>query len=245
MGTSRESTETRKTRQRGRDRPSRGIPVAGRSRACPVPGCPGPMVLACASCIHAGEEAARSRLIAERKGQQEVARLTAGVLEKAGAQMAALERDAARGRTHAAEAETDRRLIVANDATSRALWQRDEARVVLAAIERIIERVIEKDAPKMVTLSNGGTSNALEDRVGALIGMLHQARKDRDEALTQAKIDGPVFNSGRSEGRADVAVQLRAIVDPEDTGRPDLDGCIDRVRLMRDKLKQIVAVTKA
>ena len=51
--------------------------------------------------------------------------------------------------------------------------------------------------------------------------------KDLEE---QAKVDGPVFNLGRSEGRADVAVELRKIIDPTDEQHLSLDGTLDIVR---------------
>jgi hypothetical protein len=47
--------------------------------------------------------------------------------------------------------------------------------------------------------------------------------------------DGPVYNAGRSEGRADVCAVLRAILDPDDKHHWNIDGVIEEVRrLARD-----------
>jgi hypothetical protein len=51
-----------------------------------------------------------------------------------------------------------------------------------------------------------------------------------EELEKQAAVDGPVFNLGRSEGRADVAVELRKIIDPNDEQHLSLDGTLDIVR---------------
>lgn len=48
-------------------------------------------------------------------------------------------------------------------------------------------------------------------------------------SLESAQVDGPVFNAGRAEGRADVAAQLRGILDPEDTHHWSLDGVLAEV----------------
>ena len=55
------------------------------------------------------------------------------------------------------------------------------------------------------------------------------AIKDRDEARSQVKVDGPAYESGRLEGHADVASKLRAHLDPEDQKHLTLDGLLDRV----------------
>lgn len=61
----------------------------------------------------------------------------------------------------------------------------------------------------------------------------------------ESQVDGPVFNLGRSEGRADVAVQLRKLVDPEDLNHWNLDGTLAEVaRLVQAAplLKELLAI---
>ena len=53
---------------------------------------------------------------------------------------------------------------------------------------------------------------------------------ERDEARAGAATDGPTYNAGRSEGRADVAAYLRAILDPGDVHNWNLDGALAEVR---------------
>lgn len=62
--------------------------------------------------------------------------------------------------------------------------------------------------------------------------LLGQFVADRQikELEAQAKVDGPVYNAGRSEGKADVAAELRAIIDPTDEQHLSLDGLLDIVR---------------
>lgn len=52
----------------------------------------------------------------------------------------------------------------------------------------------------------------------------------------QARVDGPIFNLGRSEGRADIAVELRKIIDPNDEQHLSLDGTLDIVRKLANLL---------
>lgn len=56
----------------------------------------------------------------------------------------------------------------------------------------------------------------------------------RTVAEIRCKVDGPVYNAGRSEGHADVAARLRAILDPEDTEHWNLDGLLAEVARLRD-----------
>lgn len=71
---------------------------------------------------------------------------------------------------------------------------------------------------EVVALSNDGNWVRRED---------HEAEvaKLRDIAQT----DGPVYQAGRDEGRADVAAQLRAILDPDDLFHWNLDGVLKKV----------------
>lgn len=56
--------------------------------------------------------------------------------------------------------------------------------------------------------------------------LLDEVRHLRTEAAT----DGPVYERGRWEGRADVAARLREILDPEDKNKWTLDGCLKEVK---------------
>jgi hypothetical protein len=56
------------------------------------------------------------------------------------------------------------------------------------------------------------------------------------KAEADAKVDGPVFNHGRWEGRSDVAAQLRAVLDPSDAGHLSLDGLLAMVNALRERL---------
>lgn len=56
------------------------------------------------------------------------------------------------------------------------------------------------------------------------------------EAIERAKVDGEVFNQGRHEGRSDVAVALRKVVDPKDANHWNLDGSLAEVQRLKDAL---------
>lgn len=43
-------------------------------------------------------------------------------------------------------------------------------------------------------------------------------------------VDGPAYNAGRAEGRADLCAAIRAIIDPADTNRWNRDGLLEEVR---------------
>lgn len=43
-------------------------------------------------------------------------------------------------------------------------------------------------------------------------------------------VDGPAFNAGRNEGRADVCADLRVILDPEHRHHWNLDGLLNEVK---------------
>lgn len=54
----------------------------------------------------------------------------------------------------------------------------------------------------------------------------------------RAKVDGPVFNNGRMEGRDDVKVMVRKIVDPEDSEHLSLDGVLKKVAELKENFKR-------
>ena len=54
-----------------------------------------------------------------------------------------------------------------------------------------------------------------------------------EEAQRANRVDGPVFNSGRSEGRSDVAASLRRVLDPGDINHWNIDGLLNEVRRLK------------
>lgn len=60
--------------------------------------------------------------------------------------------------------------------------------------------------------------------------------RERDEARTKAATDGPAYNAGRSEGRADIAAELRAALDPDDVHHWNITGVIGHVRGLAQSL---------
>ena len=65
--------------------------------------------------------------------------------------------------------------------------------------------------------------------------------KERDELLEKAKVDGPVFEMGRTEGRSEVSVRLRKIVDPQDKNHWDLEGTLKEVERLRLTEQRVLA----
>jgi hypothetical protein len=51
----------------------------------------------------------------------------------------------------------------------------------------------------------------------------------QNQLLSPAAIDGEVYNRGRSEGHADIAAKLRAIIDPKDQRHLNLDGILKEI----------------
>jgi len=72
------------------------------------------------------------------------------------------------------------------------------------------------------------TATRWEVAVAAAIAE-HERRKAEAAPDGVGRVDGPVFNLGRSEGRADVAAMLRQVVDPEDKLHLSLDGALNLV----------------
>jgi len=50
-----------------------------------------------------------------------------------------------------------------------------------------------------------------------------------EKIITYIDIDGETYNAGRSEGHADVAAELRKILDPDDKNHWNLDGVLKEV----------------
>lgn len=53
--------------------------------------------------------------------------------------------------------------------------------------------------------------------------------KELDHLRSISKIDGEVYNLGRLEGRADIVVLIRKIIDPNDENHFNLDGLIKKL----------------
>jgi hypothetical protein len=51
----------------------------------------------------------------------------------------------------------------------------------------------------------------------------------QDQLSSQEATDGEVYNRGRSEGHADIAAKLRAIIDPKDQRHLNLDGILKEI----------------
>jgi len=51
----------------------------------------------------------------------------------------------------------------------------------------------------------------------------------QDQISSQEATDGEVYNRGRSEGHADIAAKLRAMIDPEDQRHLNLDGILKEI----------------
>lgn len=63
-------------------------------------------------------------------------------------------------------------------------------------------------------------------------------------ATTYIQTDGEAYNAGRSEGHADVAAELRRIIDPEDKKRLNLTGVLKEVEnLVKYKEKAHEVIT--
>ncbi|MCC6178834.1 MAG: hypothetical protein WAZ94_15140 [Phycisphaerales bacterium] len=54
-----------------------------------------------------------------------------------------------------------------------------------------------------------------------------------EEARRANVVDGPIFNSGRMEGRSDVAASLRRVLDPADVNHWSIDGLLNEVRRLK------------
>jgi len=60
----------------------------------------------------------------------------------------------------------------------------------------------------------------------------------------KCKVDGEVYNLGREEGRSDIAVSLRKIVDPSDINHWNIDGTLKEVeRLVKFKDQTELLIT--
>lgn len=65
--------------------------------------------------------------------------------------------------------------------------------------------------------------------------------KEISHLKEQAKVDGPTYEAGRLEGRADIAVKLRKILDPNDENKLNIDGLLEKVE---DNSNLMLAMTK-
>lgn len=70
---------------------------------------------------------------------------------------------------------------------------------------------------------------ALENSEHIPNSFVEQLLKELDYFREKSKVDGEIYNLGRSEGRDDVKVLVRKIVDPEDKNRLNIDGVLKEV----------------
>lgn len=78
---------------------------------------------------------------------------------------------------------------------------------------------------KVKGTKNQSITAGLKKKIRELQADIRRLKKD-------VKIDGPVFNSGRSEGKSDVAADLRKILDPGDVNHLNLEGLLEMVKLL-------------
>ena len=60
--------------------------------------------------------------------------------------------------------------------------------------------------------------------VGQMLQEIDSLRTKLNKAATYISTDSETYNAGRSEGNADVAAELRKIIDPEDKKHLNLTG---------------------
>jgi len=77
---------------------------------------------------------------------------------------------------------------------------------------------------------------ALENNEYIPNSYVFQLIQELDYLREENKVDGPIFNLGKAEGQADVAVQLRKIVDPTDQLHLNLDGTLKIVKHLCEKI---------
>lgn len=53
----------------------------------------------------------------------------------------------------------------------------------------------------------------------------------------EAQTDGPIYNRGRTEGRADIASMLRQVVDPSDSGHLNIEGVLAEVARLKAEVE--------
>jgi hypothetical protein len=97
------------------------------------------------------------------------------------------------------------------------LAENAELKARIAALERENEDLRVKDERRFIRTED----------------ILRGARYKLAEMEAKCSVDGPIYNSGRLEGWADVAAQLRKILDPKDTHHWNLDGLLAEVARLR------------
>jgi hypothetical protein len=84
---------------------------------------------------------------------------------------------------------------------------------------------------------------AVENNEYVAISYVKELLEEIDRLRSENKVDGPVYNSGRSEGRADVKAQFTKIVDPEDEQHFSIDGVLKEVEqlvIFKNKMKELI-----
>lgn len=101
--------------------------------------------------------------------------------------------------------------------------------------------VDDRRASLMARLGGVAPSNAANEKLLAdLLNVLSQHCGERGNSegaletlnrlVSESKVDGRAYKHGRSEGRADVVAELRAILDPDDAHHWNQDGVLGEVR---------------
>jgi len=69
---------------------------------------------------------------------------------------------------------------------------------------------------------------------------LKKLLKEVDLLREKSKVDGEIFNLGRSEGHSDIKVKFRKLVDPEDKNHFNIEGVLKEVESLVEFKKQAI-----
>lgn len=122
--------------------------------------------------------------------------------------------------------ESEATIAALRDALQREKKRADDAVETSDRWQKTFQQA-DKEAAKQMATALGWPENAETDwslMVGEVAGL-----KEKIRTLTTHEGPGSVFSQGRAEGRADVAAQLRALLDPSDAQHWDLDGLLSEV----------------
>lgn len=113
-------------------------------------------------------------------------------------------------------------------------------RVEVAAV--VLQGIVANRSSSVASRNKGedvGQALAYADQllIAAMQGLEDVASEAALKAMGVPGTDGSSFNSGRLEGQADVAAQLRAILDPADTNHWSLEGLLNAVKQLKERVK--------
>lgn len=103
------------------------------------------------------------------------------------------------------------------------------------AVERCVRKLREQLAEARSRAFRAYDANT------ALMSEVDTLRAQVATVTAEAATDGPAYQRGRSEGRADVAASLRALLDPSDAQHWNLDGALTEVRRIVRALATLTA----